>query len=144
VYDEDEAEAAKAWVLEASTSPHAGAFKELELGKPGLAGFELSGRLDRAESERGVALVRKRMEEAGCNRLLLVIRNWHGFDLDRLLSREVLSGKLEIARKLERYAIVGGPKWVRRYAEFTSAFVKAEIKSFDLDEEDQAIAWLKG
>ena len=64
-------------------------------------------------------------------------------DLDRLLSREVLSGKLEIARKLERYAIVGGPKWVRRYAEFTSAFVNAEIKSFELEDQDKAIAWLE-
>ncbi len=143
VYDDDEAEAAKAWVLEESTGPHAGAIEELELGKPGLVGFALSGRLDREESERGVALVRKRMQEAGCNRLLLVIRNWHGFDLDRLLSREVLSGKLEIARKLERYAIVGGPKWVRRYAEFTSAFVKADIKSFELKDQDEAIAWLE-
>lgn len=143
VYDDDEAEAAKAWVLETSAGPHAGAIKELELGKPGLVGFELSGRLDREESERGVALVRKRMEDGGCDRLLLVIRNWHGFDLDRLLSREVLSGKLEIARKLKRYAIVGGPKWVRRYAEFTSAFVNAEIKSFELEDEGQAIAWLE-
>ncbi|TWJ08748.1 STAS/SEC14 domain-containing protein [Altererythrobacter ishigakiensis] len=143
VYDDDEAEAAKAWVLEESTGPHAGAIEELELGKPGLVGFVLSGRLDREESERGVALVRKRMEDAACDRLLLVIRNWHGFDLDRLLSREVLSGKLEIARKLERYAIVGGPKWVRRYAEFTSAFVNAEIKSFELEDQDKAITWLE-
>lgn len=143
VYDDDEAEAARAWVLGEAEGPHTGAVRELDTGRPGIAGYELSGRLDREESERGVAMVRKRVVEEGCDRLLLVIRNWHGFDLDRLLSREVLSGKLEIANRLARYAIVGGPKWVRRYAEFTGNFVKAEIRAFELEEKERAIAWLE-
>ena len=143
VYDDDEADAARAWVLGSSDAPHKGAFHELDLGKPGIAAYELSGRLDREESERGVAAVRKRMEDPACTRLLLVIRNWHGFDLDRLLSRDVLAGKLEVANKLKRYAIVGGPKWVRVYAEFTSHFVKSEIRGFEADEMDLALAWLE-
>lgn len=144
VYDEDEADAARAWIMEESEGPHMGAVRELDLGKPGIVAIELAGRLDREESERGIALVRQRMEETGATRMMLVIRNWHGFDLDRLLSRDVLSGKLEIASNLDRYAIVGGPKWVRGYAEFTGAFVKAEIKAFDLDKQDKALAWLEG
>ena len=143
VYAEDEADAARAWVMGESEGPHTGAVHELDIGKPGIAAYELSGRLDREESERGVAMVQKRLEDPDCTRLLLVIRNWHGFDLDRLLSRKVLSAKLEIANKLERYAIVGGPAWVRGYAEFTGNFVKADIKAFDIDEQDEAIAWLE-
>lgn len=143
VYDDDEADAARAWIMEQSDAPHEGAFRELDLGTTGIAAYELSGRLDSTESKRGVAAVRERLQDPECRRLLLIIRNWHGFDLDRLLSREVLSGKLEIANKLERYAIVGGPKWVRRYAEFTGNFVRAEIKAFDLDEQDKAIEWLE-
>ena len=143
VYDEDEADAARAWVLGEAEAPHTGAVRELDIGKPGIAAFELSGRLDRKESEHGVAMVRKRLEDENCRKLLLVIRRWHGFDLDRLFSREVISGKLDIARKLERYAIVGGPVWVRRYAEFTAVFVKAQIKAFGLDEQEKAIAWLE-
>lgn len=143
VYDEDEAEAARAWVLGKADTPHKGAFHELELGKPAIAAYELSGRLDREESERGVAAVRARMQDPSCTRMLLVIRKWHGFDLDRLLSRDVLAGKLEVANTLERYAIVGGPKWVRVYAEFTSHFVKAEIRGFEEDELDQAVTWLE-
>lgn len=144
VYDEDEADAALAWITEASEQPHAGAFHEIDLGDPKIAAYELTGRIDREQSERGVAMVRARLEDPDCTRLLLVITNWHGFDLDRLLSREVLNGKLEIARKLERYAIVGGPKWVRGYAEFTGAFVKADIKGFDLEDRQKAIDWLNG
>lgn len=143
VYDDDEADAARAWILGEADAPHTGAVRELDIGKPNIAAFALSGRLDREESERGVAMVQERFEDADCRNLLLVIENWHGFDLDRLLSRKVLSGKLEIANKLDRYAIVGGPKWVRRYAEFTGAFVKAEIKAFELEDREEAIAWLE-
>lgn len=143
VYDDDEADAARRWVMGEADAPHTGALRELNIGEPGIAAYALSGRLDREESERGVAMVQERLAGGDCSRLLLVIENWHGFDLDRLLSRKVLSGKLEIANKLDRYAIVGGPEWVRRYAEFTSRFVKADIKAFELEDKDKAIAWLE-
>lgn len=143
VYDDDEADAARAWVLGESEGAHTGAVSEIDVGKPGILAFELSGRLDREESERAIALVRKRLDETGSSRFMLVIRNWHGFDLDRLASREVFSGKLEVARKLERYAIVGAPKWVGKYAELTGLFVDGDIKAFDLDRQDEALAWLE-
>ncbi|WP_252259487.1 SpoIIAA family protein [Erythrobacter aurantius] len=142
VYDDDEAETARAWVLEQVENPHTGAFHEIDVSDPKIAAYELSGRLDREESEKGVAMVRAKFDLEGCTRLLLVIRNWHGFDLDRLLSGEVLNGKLEIARKMERYAIVGGPKWIRTYAEFTSNFFSGEIRGFELEDQAKAIAWL--
>ena len=142
VYDDDETEAALAWITGASDRPHEGAFHEIDVGHPEIAAYELSGRLTREESERGVAAARARFDTEGCTRLLLVIKHWHGFDLDRLLSREILSGKLEMARKVERYAIVGGPKWLRTYAEFTGNFFPGEIRGFELGEQDAAVAWL--
>ncbi|MEO1489357.1 MAG: STAS/SEC14 domain-containing protein, partial [Pseudomonadota bacterium] len=91
VYDDDEAEAALAWVLETTDEPHRGAFHEMDIKAPGIAAFELTGRLDRAESERGVAMVRATLEDPDCSRLMIVIRHWHGFDADAAISREVMS-----------------------------------------------------
>ena len=143
VYDDDEADAARAWVLGESDGAHKGAVTELDIGKPGIVAFELSGRLDSAESERVVGMALQRLQESGASRFMLVIRNWHGFDLDRLFSSEIFSAKLEIIRRLERYAIVGGPAWVRAYAEFTGNFVQADIRGFELDKQGEAIAWLE-
>lgn len=142
VYDEDEAEAALSWVTEETDSAHHGAFRELDIGKPEIAAYELAGRLDREESERGIAMVRERFADGECSRMMMVIRKWHGFDLDQIVSREIISGKLEIARKLDRYAIVGGPGWIGRVAEAMSGITGTEIKAFDLDEQDAAIQWL--
>lgn len=143
VYDEDEAEAARAWILEEADSPHTGAFHELDIGKPGIAAFELAGRLDREESERGVAMVRARIEDPDCSKLMIVIRNWHGFDLGSMFSSEVMRGKLDLIGKLDRYAIVGGPDWIRGFVGPINLLLKPDIRAFDLDERDEAVEWLE-
>ncbi|QUL37216.1 STAS/SEC14 domain-containing protein [Erythrobacter sp. JK5] len=143
VYDKDEAEAARAWIMEETEGPHTGAFHELDIGKPGIAAFELTGRLDRAESERGVAMVRARLEDPDCSKLLIVIRSWHGFDLDAMFSSEVVRGKLDLIGKLDRYAIVGGPDWIHGMVGPINLLLKPDIRAFDLDEQDEALAWLE-
>ncbi|MEO1222205.1 MAG: STAS/SEC14 domain-containing protein [Pseudomonadota bacterium] len=143
VYDDDEADAALAWVLEESDEPHAGAFQPLEIDAPGVAAFQLSGRLTREESERGVAMVRTALADSECSNLMIVIRSWHGFDPDAAISREVMAGKIELIKNLDRYAIVGGPAWIRNLASTFSVLLKPEIKAFELDDEDKAVAWLR-
>ncbi|WP_271079007.1 STAS/SEC14 domain-containing protein [Aurantiacibacter sp. MUD61] len=142
VYDDDEADAALAWVLEETENPHEGAFRPIETDSPKIAAFELVGRLDRKESERGVAMARTALQNPECSRLMIVIRHWHGFDPDAAISREVMAGKLEMMKALERYAIVGGPEWIRNFASLFGAMLKPDIKCFELDEQDDAIAWL--
>lgn len=144
VYDDDEADAAMAWVLEEADNPHTGAIHEIDIGKPGIAAYALSGRLDRAESERGIAMIRARFATSDCSRLMLVIRGWHGFDADTVFSTQVMAGKLELMKQLERYAIVGGPDWIKALAGFMDPLIKPELRCFALDEQDVAVEWLEG
>lgn len=143
VYDDDEADAALAWVLKENDEPHLGAFEELELGEPGIAAFAITGRLDDAESERGVDLVRARLEQPDCARLMMVIKRWHGFEASVMVNSKVMSAKLELMDMIERYAIVGGPEWIHSSIGLFNALVKPELRAFDLDEQDKALAWLK-
>lgn len=142
VYDDDEANAALAWVLEEEDRPHKGAFRELDLGKPGIAAFEVVGRLDGAESERGLTMVEQRLADPDCAKLMMVIPDWHGFEADLLFSPKLMSSKLKLIDEIERYAIVGGPSWVGGTAQIIGALVKPEIKAFDLDDLDDAVEWL--
>ncbi len=50
---------------------------------------------------------------------------------------------MDFIKRLDRYAIVGGPEWMRSLAEKMSPVVNLEIKGFDLDEESEALEWLK-
>lgn len=142
VYDADEVEAARAWVLEDSARAHAGAVAERDVG-PDVAVIELTGRLDREETENGLDLVRARLVATGATRLMVVIRKWHGFDPDAALSGKVMQGQLDLLDKLDRYAVVGGPGWLRQMASTFGPLVKPEVRSFDADEEDAALAWLR-
>lgn len=143
VYDADEAEAARAWVLEESDRPHTGAVRARDEGAD-LVAIELTGRLDRAESENGLDLVRARLDVSGARNLMVVVRKWHGFDPDAALSTHVMQGKLELLGRLDRYALVGGPGWLRQLASTFGPLVKPEVRSFDLKEEEAALAWLRG
>ena len=105
---------------------------------------EVEDLLDRAESERGLAMVRARLEAPDCARLLLVIRDWHGFEMDTLFSGTLFSGKLELIGQLDRYAVVGGPDWLGGMASMIGGMIKPDVRAFDLDDLDDAVAWLEG
>ncbi|MEE4337601.1 STAS/SEC14 domain-containing protein [Erythrobacter sp.] len=143
VYDEDEIDAARAWVLGENDHPHGGAVNELDLGED-IAGFELVGRLDREESERILAMAQAKLSRPECSKLIVVIRKWHGFDSDSALSGKVWGTKLDLLNRVERYAVVGGPDWLRAMAGAMGALVKPEMRTFDLDEEEEALRWLRG
>lgn len=142
VYDDDEADAALAWVLEESEEPHSQAFHAIETERQGIAAYVLSGRLDREQSEHGISMVRAALEDPDCSRLMIVIRNWHGFDAETVLSREVVSGKLELMKKLDRYAIVGGPGWIADLVGMVDGALTPHIRAFKAEEETKALDWL--
>ncbi|MDC8753643.1 STAS/SEC14 domain-containing protein [Erythrobacter sp. sf7] len=143
VYDADEAEAARAWVLEESNRPHSGAVQARDKGTDVVV-IELTGRLDRTEAENGLDLVRARLDMSGARKLMVVVRKWHGFDPDAALSTHVMQGKIELLARLDRYALVGGPGWLRQMADTFGPLVKPEVRSFADGEDAAALAWLRG
>ena len=57
-------------------------------------------------------------------------------------SPKLMSSKLKLIDKIDRYAIVGGPGWVGGVAQTMGMLIKPEIKAFDLDDMDDALEWL--
>ncbi|MEM7701328.1 MAG: STAS/SEC14 domain-containing protein [Pseudomonadota bacterium] len=142
VYDEDEADAAMAWVTEEVEEPHLGAFAEIDVGNASIAAFQLAGRLDSAESERGIAMVEARLKDPACSKLMMVIQSWHGFDAELLFDFGLMRSKMGLISEIDRYAIVGGPDWLGGTAQIMGALVKPKIRAFDLDDQDDAVGWL--
>ncbi|MGY6552553.1 MAG: STAS/SEC14 domain-containing protein [Erythrobacter sp.] len=142
VYDADEAERAKAWILEESEHPYTGAVRERDIG-PDLAVFELVGRLDGEEAHRYLSRVQEKMADPACSKLMVVIRKWHGFDVDAAFSGKVLQSKAGLIDQIDRYALVGGPGWLRQMAGAVGAMIKPQVRTFDLEDEAAALAWLR-
>ncbi|MEO1488915.1 MAG: STAS/SEC14 domain-containing protein, partial [Pseudomonadota bacterium] len=49
---------------------------------------------------------------------------------------------LELLKHIDRYAIVGGPDWIRNLSGVLGALLKPEIKGFELEDLDEAMEWL--
>lgn len=59
-----------------------------------------------------------------------------------LVSGDIAKSKMDFIKRLDRYALVGGPEWLGSLAETMSSVVDIEIKEFDLDDENKAVEWL--
>lgn len=85
--------------------------------------------------------------EAAFNRfdvvdILLVMRNYDGAELGAIFDAKALKAQAESARHLRRYAVVGAPLWAKAMINLFSPVSPVEARTFDLEEESEALAWV--
>lgn len=119
------------------------AVKMLETGSPQLLGFEVEGRLSKADMEQVVEPLQRAYESEQKIDLIVVWKGYHGFDPSILVDRSVISMKLSSLSHIRRYAVVGGPGWMKNMAEMVLSALPIDIRFFDSDDEDAAWVWLK-
>ena len=74
--------------------------------------------------------------------LMVIVDDFDGFDAQILFDAGAWSSKRESLSHVRRYAVVGGPAFIRSAAGFFGAFMPVEIKAFERDDEDEAWQWL--
>lgn len=105
--------------------------------------FEWNGKLTRADIGRVVETLRPSFESRASIRLLARIEDMGGVAADALLQSGLFSLKLLAMRKLERYAVVGGPGWLARYCQVLRRVIGRDIRHFTRDRERDAWSWLE-
>jgi len=139
VFSCDKAEQARDWVLGQTDRPHGDAVRMIDVGDPSIVAFELDGRIDRQNAEEIIAQLKAALDARHTSRMMARVKNWHGFDLATLGSTSIPKAKAQFIKRLDRYAIVGGPDWLDNMAELFGALIDTEVKAFCLDEEDDAL-----
>ena len=102
--------------------------------------IELSGKLTAKDYETCVPELERRIKEVGKLRLLVVLRDFHGWEVAALW--EDIKFDFKHFRDFQRLALVGDSKWEAGMATFCKPFTTATIKYFDLADVDQARAWV--
>lgn len=143
VFSCDKADQARDWVLGQTDRPHGDAVRMVDVGDPSIVAFELDGRIDRQNAEDAVAKLKAALDASNASRMMARVKNWQGFDLSTLGSTSNAESKAQFTKRLDRYAIVGGPDWLENVAETFGSLIDTEVKTFDLDEEEEALAWLR-
>lgn len=141
-YKARERDQALAWVEGRAELPYGQALRIIETDRADVIGFEINGRLSREE----IAIIARELNvERGANRItsaLVRIRSFEGFDAGIALDGEYLRMKLRFLRELDRYAVVGGPRWIQQWVEFVAPIVRIETRHFAEDAEAEAWKWL--
>lgn len=103
--------------------------------------IEIQGKLSKQAYEEFVPLTERRINQYGKVRMLVVMRDFHGWDAGALW--EDLKFDIKHFSDIERLAIVGENRWQQGMTVFCRPFTTAEIKYFPHDELEQARAWVR-
>ena len=114
------------------------ALKETNGGK--VLEIQLTGKLAKEDYEQLVPAVERMVKEHGRIRILVEMRDFHGWTAGALWQDIKFDAKH--FKDIDRVAMVGETKWQHGMAIFCKPFTTASIRYFDHAAIDQARAWL--
>lgn len=133
---------ALAWVEGKRPLPHAPSIMIMETDKPEVIGFEIDGKISVAEAEAVVEYFNAALEKDRPLRLLGKMKRIGGAELGAFFDGAFLRMKYDLLGRLDRYAIVGGPAWLRAWVTALDKLTKADIRHFKASDEPVAWQWL--
>ncbi len=146
VFRPGERQQAMEWAGRREERPAPGkpAVRFLSVQPPEVLAMEIDGALTFREMPELLGRLEARLQQRNGLRLLVRLRRFEGFDLALLADARVLAAKLRVLRRLERYALVGAPDWLRGTVHaLDRALPEMEMRVFRLEEEAQAWSWLE-
>jgi hypothetical protein len=102
--------------------------------------LQLTGKVTRQDYEQFVPAVERLVKEHGRIRILVEMRDFHGWTAGALWQDIKFDAKH--FKDIERVAMVGETKWQHGMAVFCKPFTTAKIRYFDRPVIDQAREWL--
>jgi hypothetical protein len=139
VFDDDDLEEARLWIS-AAPSPGQLTFELLE--EQGVLVMQPHGELEAADFERLSARVDPYLAEAGVlGGVMIVAEHFPGWDDFAALTSHLRFVR-EHHRKIRRVALVTSDRLVSTVPRFASHFVDAEVRSFPMEQRDEALLWV--
>ncbi len=106
-----------------------------------LIEVRLSGTLHKPDYDHFVPTVESIIERAGKVRFLMIMEDFHGWDLAAVW--EDTKFDMKHHSDIARIAMVGEKKWEEWMAKICRPFVGANIRYFDIHELDEARSWIE-
>lgn len=114
-------------------------YKEIE--GTNIAEIMVDGKVTREDFDTIAPRLENFIEKHGTVRLLEEIRNFSGFELSLLWDNMKFSfGHM---KNFDRVAVVTDKRWIKNWTKLGNTFINAEVEAFELDEIEDARAWLR-
>ena len=144
-FSPEDQDAAMAWVsdLPGTKHPQEPAVRMLKTNREDVYAFEVDGTVTAEEMPELIKTFEKVFEEHDKVRLLVRMKRFAGFSPKIFMQEGLAPMKLAALPKVERYAIVGAPAWMRSMiGAMNPAFKTMELATFALDDEKDAWKWV--
>jgi len=102
----------------------------------------ITGKLAKQDYAEFVPKVEELIQRHGKINMLVRMKDFHGWDAAALW--EDIKFDARHFRDIERLALVGEKAWQKGMGVFCKPFTTAEVRYYELDEEDRARAWVRG
>ena len=131
------------WVRGSVEPPHAPAFTVIPTENPLVFAYEIDGSVTAADMDKAVAEFGPRMAAGtGPIRVLTKVGALDFPSVTALFRDRYMDLKRDTLERLERYAVVGGPEWLRKAVKAMAPVLSFEIRYFEPSQEADAWQWI--
>ncbi|HMQ57923.1 MAG TPA: STAS/SEC14 domain-containing protein [Rhizobiaceae bacterium] len=122
---------------------HIPVIRRLETPREDLFAFEIVGHITQADIANVYGLLEEAYERHDEIDLLVRISDWEGFDWSAIFADGTWAAKTNSLKHIRRYALVGGPGWLRGATAALAPFFSMQIRCFALEDERDSWTWLE-
>lgn len=120
------------------------AIRRIDTDRDDLCALEIVGRFTAADLENTYGLLEAAYDRHEKIDLLVRISDYEGFDWNAALDDSIISAKSKALRHIRKYAVVGGPAWMRLALGVFAPFLSIEMRHFPPQDEAAAWEWIGG
>jgi hypothetical protein len=142
VFMPDRRDVALDWVEGRRAEPHDPAIRIIETDDPAVLAFEVDGKIRVEDIDSAASYFLTAFTDRQPVRILGRIKRLEGFEPGAAFSSDYIRMKLRALKCVDRYAIVGGPDWLRSWVGLVDPLVRMEVRHFAAEEEGLAWLWL--
>ncbi|BCH24261.1 STAS/SEC14 domain-containing protein [Mesorhizobium sp. L-8-3] len=109
------------------------AIRRIDTDRPDLCALEVVGHFTAADLENAYGLLEAAYEEHDKIDLLVRLSQYEGFDWGAAFDQSTIRGKTKALRRIRKYAVVGGPAWIRIVLGIFGPLTPVQTRHFDTD-----------
>ncbi|WP_334065667.1 STAS/SEC14 domain-containing protein [Alteromonas genovensis] len=115
----------------------------LNTDKDNVFAFEFVGKLTADNIQPVIDKVQAFLEKHERVDMVAYLNHFHGFSPSIFMQSGLFGMKMSAMDKLDKYAIIGAPKWIAKAVEVCNPmFPSSDIRSFTQQDEGEALQWI--
>lgn len=138
-----EERAAMEWAASTPVEQRRPALRLIPTTRQDTVAFAWNGTIAAKDAAEIVAAIEQTIEHHGMIRLLGRMERMGGIAAGAFTQTRLLALKRHARRNIERYAIVGGPRWLRPWLAAVRSVSRIELQHFDAADESKAWTWIE-